>query len=149
MRLGGISIRSARSPAGSASKGVGGVDYPVGRILPGIEGHDMTRHREAPPGGAAPEPRLGDQLGERFGLHVEIALLRLPAVRPAALVPAEGAALRHQQPAAHLHPPGELGIFAAIAGERLVEAAGLVEQCPGDTEIVTGHGAEEVRRAGR
>ena len=67
-----------------------------------------------------------------------------PALGPAPLVPAEGVARRHQQPAPHLHPVAELGILAAVAGEGLVEASRLLEERPGDPEIVAGHGPEQV-----
>ena len=59
-------------------------------------------------------------------------------------MPAEGAALRHQQRTAHLRPPGELGILPAIADEGLVEASDLLVQCPRNPEILPGHRAEQV-----
>ena len=124
-------------------QGVGGFDHPVNRIAPGVEGDDVAGHCESPPG-RRPEPRLGDQPGQLFGLQGEVALLSLPALRPAALVPAEGAALRHQQRTAHLRPPGELGILPAIADEGLVEASDLLVQRPRDPEILPGHRAEQV-----
>ena len=122
---------------------VGGVDHPGNRIAPGVEGDDVAGHGESPPA-RRPEPRLGDQPGQRVGLQGEVARLPLPALRPAALVPAEGAALRHQHRPAHLRPPGELGILPAIADEGLVEAADLLVQCPRDPEILPGHRAEQV-----
>ena len=103
----------------------------------------MAGHGEAPPGGVA-EPRLGDQPGQLVGLQGEVALLRLPARCPAALVPAEGAAFRHQQRAVHLRPPGELGVLPAITGEGLVESAELLVQRPRDPEILPRHRAEQV-----
>ena len=120
-----------------------GFDHPVYPIAPGVEGGDVAGHGEALPGRRS-EPRLGDQPGQLFGLQGAVPLLPRPALRPAALVPAEGVALRHQQRAAQLRPPGELGILPAITGEGLVEASDLLVQRPRDSEILPGHRSEPV-----
>ena len=81
---------------------------------------------------------------ELGALKLLVPFLPGPALGPAPLVPAEGVARRHQQPAPHPHPVAELGVLPAIAGEGLVEAPHLLEENPGDPEIAAVHGPEHI-----
>ena len=114
------------------------------RGVPGLHGHRMARHREDPARRDRTDSGVRDQLGELRALARLVPRLAFPALRPAPLVPGERGAHRHQQPAPHLHPVGELGVLPAIAVEGLVEAAHFLEEGPGDREIVPGHGPEKV-----
>ena len=114
------------------------------RRVPGLHGHHVARHRVDPPRPSPPKPRIRDQPGELRALQRLVARLVRPALGEAPLVPGEGAALRRQQPAAHLHPVAELGVLPAIAREGLVEAADRLEEGPRDPQIVPRHRPEQV-----
>ena len=104
----------------------------------------MPRHRVAAPGRLAPKAGVRDEVRELGALKLLVPFLPGPALGPAPLVPAEGVARRHQQPAPHLHPVAELGVLTAITGEGLVEAPHLLEENPGDPEIAAVHGPEHI-----
>ena len=111
---------------------------------PGLHGHHVARHCMGPSRRGRTKPRVGDQPGELGTLQRLVPRLRFAAFGEAPLVPGEGAALRRQQPAPHLHPVAELGVLPTIALEGLVETAERLEEGPQDAQIVPGHGPEEI-----
>ena len=123
---------------------LGRLHQPPERRIAGLDGDDVPRHRVAAPGRRAAKAGVRNEVRELRALQRPVPFLPGPALDPAPLVPAEGVARRHQQAAAHLHPVAELGILTAIAGEGLVEASHLLEERPGDPEIVAGHGPERI-----
>ena len=90
----------------------------------------MPRHGKRPRRGVGAEPRFGDQIRELASLTVQVAFLVPAPLGPAPLMPAQRRPHRYQQPAVDLHAVGELGVFATVAVERLVEAARRFEQDP-------------------
>ena len=148
-QAGGREARRDHDPGHKVAHGVGEdifhrLEDAFGGGVSRLDRDDMARHRVAAPRRRVAEPGERDQVGELALLDLRVPRLRRAALAPAPEMPTGGGAHRHQKPAARLHPVAKLGVLAAIALERLVEAAGLLEERPGDAEIVAGHGPEQV-----
>ena len=121
-----------------------GFEQSVGFGAAGRHGHQILRHREAPTGLCLPEAVVRDELRDLGALLFQAGLLAGARRSARSLVPAHRVTSRHQHAAACEGSVAELGVLAAPLGERLVVAAGQLEERAGHSQIAAGHDPKEV-----
>ena len=106
--------------------------------------HHVLRHREDAASQGAAVRRMGNQVGELRPLTQHTCSFRFPVLLQADLMPGMSIADGNEDGPARERPVGELGVLAAPARKRLVEAASEFVQVASDAQIPCLHGHEQI-----
>ena len=116
----------------------------LGRQVRRPDRDHVLRNGEAAAGTGVAEVLVRDQVGDLQSLDPEQALLALPILRPAPLVPRERLSHGNENSPERVGAVPELGILRSPADERLVEPAGGLMELATDSEVARRHDAEDV-----